>query len=83
MKNTIKLIPQVKPQVTCFPEQKVTVGLSSKFKDDFGTEITFSEVMYELAKRNMIFTDSSMREKILSFKDARMDKLGNMYLFNQ
>lgn len=82
-RRPIKLIPQVKfNEVECFAEARVTIGLNSRNREEFGSTITFNEVRVELARRNLWTDDLELRSKLLAFREARMDKLGNLYLFN-
>lgn len=81
-KNSILKPKASKNGLEFFNDKNLTIGLNSKDKDSFGREITFEEAFYELAKRDLIVADMSLRTKLLSFSEARMDNLGNMYLFN-
>jgi len=79
----IKLKPQVKIEsVEFFPEFDATIGLSSKNREEFGREISFSEVFVELMRRNNGSLDQETVEKILSFKEARIDFKGSLFMFN-
>jgi len=80
-RRPIKLIPQVNT-VEFFADARVTIGLNSKHREEFGSVLTFNEVRVELARRNLWTDDTELTTKLLAFREARMDKLGNLYLFN-
>ncbi len=83
MNAQIKLRPQAKVEaVKFFPEFNATVGLNAKDRNQFGKEIGFEQVFVELMKRNFNFADTKTKEQLLSFKEARIDFRGNLYMFN-
>lgn len=79
----LKLKPQVKIEsVEVFPELRTTIGINSKHRECFGREITFNEVFVELMRRNNGSLTQETVDKILSFKEARIDFNGSMFMFN-